>query len=231
MEKVVALIKARGFGSTLPGKNMYPLNGIPVLSHAIQTLSDTSFIDRVYVWSESEEIRTLTQRMGAVPLERPLSMVHYSSGFHTDHEFNFHSLNQIKDDINAPLEVMVNFNCNYVLFEAESLEKMFHKFMEDHQARTIIALSSVEPWLCFDNGCHGLFPFMNDSNIPEQNYPRIYRKLGISMFKCGLQYASLKKQIFFPVSHKEGIDLHDSSDAVLIEYYLKKKNTTAGKNG
>lgn len=221
--KVTALIKARGGGSTLAGKNMYPLNGMPVLGHALQTLKKAAFIDKVYVWSESKDIQALTRRLDAVPLDRPLSMVHYHSGFHSDQEFNFYSLNQMKTDINAPIEVIINFNCNYVLFRTSSLEKMFDKLMNDPTARSIIALAPVAPGLCLDNGRHGLFPFMNDANIQREDYPRIYRKLGISMLKCGLHYAALQKQIYLPVGHEEGIDLHDEEDTLILEYHLNKQ--------
>jgi len=223
MERVATLIKVRGFGSTLEGKNMYPLNGTPVLEHALRTLKNASFIDKVYVWSESKEIQALTQRLGAVPIDRPLSMVHYHSGFHSEQEFNLNSLNQMKADNNGPFEVIINFNCNYVLFRTISLEKMFDKLMNDPTARSIIALAPVAPGLCLDNGRYGLFPFMNDANIQREDYPNIYRKLGISMLKCGLQYAALQKQIYLPVSREEGIDLHDEEDTLILEYHLKKQ--------
>jgi CMP-N-acetylneuraminic acid synthetase len=221
--KIVAIIKVRGLGSTLIGKNMYPLNGRPVLGYAIKSLTKVPFINRIYVWSESEEIRKYSKTMGAVPLHRPLSMIHYTSGFHTDHEFNFHSLNQMKDDLNSPIEIIINFNCNYILFSTKSIEEMFHKLMSDSKARAIIALAAVEPGLCLDNGRHGLFPFLNDSNITNEQYPRFYRKLGISMYKCGLQYAALRREIYFTTTSVEGLDLHDSDDAILLEYHLSDR--------
>ena len=227
--KVVALMKVRGTGSSLEGKNVYPLNGTPVLVHAIRILKRARFIDRVYVWSESGEIKRLALKNGAVAIDRPLSMVHYNSGFHTGLEFNFNSLNRIKEDIGAPIEVIVNFNCNYVLFRTGDLENMYGKLMNDREARSIVALSPVEPGFCIENGRYGLFPFMNDEDMQQESYPRIYRKLGVSILKCGLKYARLQKQTFHPVGREEGIDLHGPEDVTLIEYHLKKRARTAGR--
>ena len=221
--KVVALIKARGSGSTLAGKNMRLLLGKPVIEYALETLLRASFLDKVYVWSEDELIKASARRLGAVGLHRPLSMVHYNSGFHTDQAFNFNSLNQIKEDLGSPIKVMVNFNCNLPLFRTKSLEQMFKRLMDDSKARWITALAPVKPGLCLTNGQYGLLPFMNDENIHRQDYPNIYRKLGVSMMKCGLQYATLRKQIYLQVDREEGIDLHSIEDSVILEYYLKKR--------
>ena len=69
--KYVTVIPARGGAKRFPGKNIYPLGGIPLLAHSIlysrKVLPDTE----VYVSTDNEEIAEVARRYGAGVIERP----------------------------------------------------------------------------------------------------------------------------------------------------------------
>ncbi|KKB51441.1 hypothetical protein HMPREF1212_02171 [Parabacteroides sp. HGS0025] len=69
--KYVTVIPARGGSKRFPGKNIYPLEGIPLLAHSIlysrKILPDTE----VYVSTDNEEIAEVAHRYGAGVIERP----------------------------------------------------------------------------------------------------------------------------------------------------------------
>lgn len=69
--KYVTVIPARGGSKRFPGKNIYPLEGIPLLAHSIlysrKVLPDTE----VYVSTDNEEIAEVARRYGAGVIERP----------------------------------------------------------------------------------------------------------------------------------------------------------------
>lgn len=69
--KYVTVIPARGGSKRFPGKNIYPLEGIPLLAHSIlysrKVLPDTE----VYVSTDNEEIARVARRYGAGVIERP----------------------------------------------------------------------------------------------------------------------------------------------------------------
>ncbi|RHU24740.1 acylneuraminate cytidylyltransferase family protein [Parabacteroides sp. TM07-1AC] len=69
--KYVTVIPARGGSKRLPGKNIFPLGGKPLLAHSIlysrQVLPDTE----VYVSTDSEEIARVACGYGAEVIERP----------------------------------------------------------------------------------------------------------------------------------------------------------------
>lgn len=60
--KYVTVIPARGGSKRFPGKNIYPLEGIPLLAHSIlysrKVLPDTE----VYVSTDNEEIANVARR-------------------------------------------------------------------------------------------------------------------------------------------------------------------------
>lgn len=69
--KYVTVIPARGGSKRFPEKNIYPLEGIPLLAHSIlysrKVLPDTE----VYVSTDNEEIAEVARRYGAGVIERP----------------------------------------------------------------------------------------------------------------------------------------------------------------
>src|SRR5919202_315422 len=68
----VALIPARAGSERVPGKNIRPLAGHPLLAYAIATARHADIFDRVVVSTDSEEIADVARHYGAdVPFLRP----------------------------------------------------------------------------------------------------------------------------------------------------------------
>lgn len=77
---VVGCIFARGGSQGLPGKNVRLLAGRPLIAYAIETAGKSSFINRVVVSTDSEEIATIAQQYGAeVPFMRPKELAGHDS--------------------------------------------------------------------------------------------------------------------------------------------------------
>jgi len=72
---IVALICARGGSKGLPGKNIRPLAGKPLIAWAIGHARAVKRIGRIIVSTDSEEIAALAREAGAkVPFFRPASL-------------------------------------------------------------------------------------------------------------------------------------------------------------
>jgi CMP-N-acetylneuraminic acid synthetase len=68
----VALIGARGGSERVPGKNVRPLAGHPLLAYAIETARQSGVFERVVVSTDSEPIAKVARWYGAdVPFLRP----------------------------------------------------------------------------------------------------------------------------------------------------------------
>jgi len=69
---VVALIPARSGSVRVPGKNIRPLGGEPLLAYAIATARQAGIFDRIVCSTDSTEIADVARRYGAeVPFLRP----------------------------------------------------------------------------------------------------------------------------------------------------------------
>jgi N-acylneuraminate cytidylyltransferase len=72
MPSAVALIPARSGSERVPGKNVAPLAGHPLIAYSIAAAEDAGVFDAVVVSTDSEEIAGIARRYGAeVPGLRP----------------------------------------------------------------------------------------------------------------------------------------------------------------
>jgi N-acylneuraminate cytidylyltransferase len=73
-ERVIAVIPARGGSKTVPGKNVKPLAGKPLLAWSIETSQAVTEIDRVIVSTDDAAIRETARRYGAEVYDRPAAL-------------------------------------------------------------------------------------------------------------------------------------------------------------
>ncbi len=68
--RIIAIIPARGGSKRLINKNVYPLKGKPLISYTIEACKKSSYIDEIYVSSDSVEILKIAIESGAKAVER-----------------------------------------------------------------------------------------------------------------------------------------------------------------
>ena len=69
--KNFAFIFARGGSKGLPGKNIKPLAGKPLIQYSIETAKECSSIDEVFVSTDDSAIADVARQAGAIIIERP----------------------------------------------------------------------------------------------------------------------------------------------------------------
>lgn len=75
MGKVVAVIPAKSVSKRLPGKNLRPFNGKPLVAYTIEAALASRELDEVCVSTDSPEIQALARKLGAhAPFLRPAEL-------------------------------------------------------------------------------------------------------------------------------------------------------------
>lgn len=69
--KYITLIPARGGSKRFPGKNIFPLNGSPLICHSIEYSLKNHKVQGTYVSTDSEEIKGVSSKAGAEIIDRP----------------------------------------------------------------------------------------------------------------------------------------------------------------
>lgn len=94
MATAVALIPARGGSLRVPGKNVRPLAGHPLLAYTIAAAHESGVFDCVLVSTDSEAIAAVARHYGAdVPFLRPAEL---ASSVSPDIEWVRHALDQLR---------------------------------------------------------------------------------------------------------------------------------------
>lgn len=81
---IVAVIPARGGSKGIPGKNIAPVGGKPLIAYSIEAALQSRRVDRVVVSTDDEEVAQVAREWGAwVPWLRPRAIAEDSSSlFH-----------------------------------------------------------------------------------------------------------------------------------------------------
>jgi CMP-N-acetylneuraminic acid synthetase len=104
--RAIAFIFARGGSKGLPGKNIRPLGGKPLIAWSIQHALAVNRIERIIVSTDSEEIATVARDHGAeVPFLRPADL----AGDNSPEWMAWrHALNYVREITGELPEVMVS---------------------------------------------------------------------------------------------------------------------------
>ena len=95
MPSVIALIPARSGSERVPGKNIRPLAGHPLIAYAIATAREAGIFERVVCSTDSTEIADVARRYGAeVPFLRP---VEYATSTSPDIEWITDTLERLDE--------------------------------------------------------------------------------------------------------------------------------------
>jgi CMP-N,N'-diacetyllegionaminic acid synthase len=69
--KVLAIIPARGGSKGLKGKNIAPINGLPLIAYSIKAAKESKYVDLCLVSSDSQQILDIAKTYGSETLRRP----------------------------------------------------------------------------------------------------------------------------------------------------------------
>ena len=184
--EVLAIIPARGGSKGLPGKNIRPLNGHPLLAYSILAAQQSELITRIIVNTDDLDIAAIAQQYGAeIPFLRPANLaLDNTTDFEVfSHQLKWHLENeQYRPDIIVQLRptspirmpgwidegiravVERNADSLRIITEAPNTPyKMWTLGADKH--------APMEPLLSIENIAE---PF----NMPRQQLPKVYWQVG-----------------------------------------------------
>jgi len=126
----VGFIFARGGSKGLPGKNIRPLYGMPLIAWAIKQAKEVQGLRRVIVSTDSTEIANVAKKFGAeAPFLRPPQL---ASDVSPEWLSWVHALNYLKSDEGCLPEAFVSIPATAPLREARDIQHCLDKFSEGY---------------------------------------------------------------------------------------------------
>lgn len=134
MPSAVALVPARGGSLRVPGKNLAPLAGHPLIAYTIAGALESGIFTEVLVSTDSPEIAAVSTPYGAKVVERPAALATATS---PDVEWVVHALTSREEDAFALLRPTSPFRT------AATIRRAWDRFLE--LGDRVDSIRAVEP--------------------------------------------------------------------------------------
>lgn len=227
-KKVIAIIPARGGSKGLPGKNIRPLCGKPLIAWSIEQALRSECVDKVLVTTDSEEIANVAKRYGAeVPFIRPSELAtDYTPSF----EVISHALSYYRDFLGVTFDYSILLEPTSPLRERDDIDEMAKKLDDLNQSFDgIVTIGEVayHPSIMKKCDSHKLLPVFPElvQKSRRQDHDTVYWPFGTFMTKTD---TLLREKSFYPsrlthykIKRYQCYEIDDLYDFLCVEAVMK----------
>ncbi len=231
---VLCVIAARGGSQGVPGKNIRPLLGKPVIAWAIENALKAPEIDRIVVSTDSSAIAEVARAAGAeVPFMRPAELAQSNTG-----KFQVwqHALESCERHYGETYECYVDVDCTNPLLDPEDISAAITMYRAG-RARGVDAVFTVakarrNPYFNLveadETGALKMSKRRGVTVLARQKAPPVFEHVaGVYV----LDPAYLRRANHLLDGHAEGyeipdhkaLDIDSELDFLLIEFLMQRK--------
>lgn len=138
-KKNIAIIPARGGSKSIPRKSIIDFAGKPLLAWTIEQAIASSFIDEVYVTSDSKDILKIAADYGAKIIQRPRNI---SSDTASSESALLHALSQLRENI----DYIVFLQATSPLRKSDDIDNAIRKIIKD-KADSLLSLTEAQEFV------------------------------------------------------------------------------------
>ena len=228
---ILGLIPARGGSKGIPRKNVYPLNGVPLVNYTIEAALGSGRLDRTVLSTDDEEIAEVGRRAGAeVPFLRPAELAQDAS-----------TLEEVLDHLLARLEADEGYvpDAVMILQPTLPLRTAAHvvqavDLLESSGANTVVAVSEPTEHpaeMVFFEAGKMRFVLQDTgfrTGVQRQGYDEVYFLNGAIFLTRTASYREQGTRFAAPVvplvmDPLDSIDIDAMHDLIIAELLLKRR--------
>lgn len=230
----LCVISARGGSRGLPGKNIRPMLGKPLIVWSIEQALSTPDIDRVVVSTDSEDIAAVALAAGAeVPFLRPAYIATPEAG-----KFDVfkHALSTCEAHYGEEYEFYLDLDCTNPLRDVSDISACIAQYRKRHHQGLdgvfTICPARKNPYFNLleldDNAALKICKKLPGTIVRRQDSPPVYEHVA-SIYVLAPDY--IRRASYLLDGHTEGydigseksLDVDSDFDFLLIEYLMKRK--------
>lgn len=225
--KILAIIPARGGSKGFPGKNIYPVNGKPLIAYTIEAALNSNHITRTIVSSDNDEILSISKELGAIPLKRPEKLAQDSSSS----EDTIHHVIRTLSTQGEEFDILVLLQPTSPLRGAEDIDNSIELMLKNN-ASAVISVTNIgiKPFKSYYLNENGFLQGVHNNKTPNmrrQDLPDAYLANGaiyaiyVDEF---LRTSSLMPEATIPyvMDDEKSIDIDTIEDILEVEYIIEK---------
>jgi CMP-N-acetylneuraminic acid synthetase len=231
---VLCIIGARGGSQGLPGKNIRPLLGKPLIAWSIEQALVTPEIDRVIVSTDSDEIAAAARTAGAeVPFLRPESIAGPSVG-----KFQVwqHALETCEAHYNESYEILIDLDCTNPLRDSADISGLIAQFRASRD-RGVEAVFSIcearkNPYFNLveanEFGALKMSKSLGDTIVARQAAPPVFEHVA-SLYALAPEYLRRAQHLLdghaegYDIGPEKSFDVDSEIDFRIIEFLMQDR--------
>ena len=226
--KYIILICARGGSKELPGKNIKPLNGVPLIGWSINIAKKIDRASRVIVSTDSDEIAEIALEYGAeVPFIRPYELAQdispewlvwrHAISYIEKHEKEFFDAIIVlpvtaplrtSDDVNACIDLFEDGAVDSIITVSEANRNPYFNMTVNHNGFAKLAISPPSQ-ITRRQDAPKVFDMTTVAYVIDTNFVKNYDGI----------FEGKVKSIIIP--RERSVDIDDLLDFKIAELFLK----------
>lgn len=222
----LAIIPARSGSKAIKDKNIYDLNGKPLIAYSIESALASMMFDDIIVSTDSEQYADISRQYGA---EVPFLRSAETSGDSANSWSVVREVVNKLSDAGREYDRIMLLQPTSPLRTAENIENSF-VLMEEKQANSILSVVEVEhsPLWCNtipEDGCMDHFRRLEYADLPRQELPVYYRMNGaiylINIEELAMEPMFANRCYAYVMPQERSVDIDTKMDFLIAEMYLK----------
>jgi N-acylneuraminate cytidylyltransferase len=181
--EILGVVPARGGSKGIPGKNIRPLGGYPLIAYAIAAGRSSMRIDRLIVSTDDEQIAAVARKWGAeVPFMRPAELARDDT---CDLPVFLHALEWLRSNENCRPRIVVQLRATSPLRPPECVDAAIDLLLADDGADSVrgVTVAGQTPYKMWRIEERRMVPLLRAEmhephNMPRQELPRVHWQTG-----------------------------------------------------
>jgi len=181
MQKIFAIIPARGGSKRLPRKNLMPFAGKPLSVHSIEQANKSSLVSRVIVSTEDNDIADVSLKYGAEIIMRPDELSRDTS---SSEDALLHVLDNIEESSQEVPDLVVFLQCTSPLRNNDDIDRAIMSLI-GNDADSLFSACRFDKYIWHElDGELQSINYNYNNRWREQDFPVQYQENGsIYVFK------------------------------------------------
>jgi len=179
---IISIIPARGGSKSIPGKNIYPVSGKPLIGWTIEQSVKCKLISKTFVTTDDDEIAEVSSRFGATIIKRPDSI---SGDLASSESALAHAIGVIRSEHNIDPDLVVFLQATSPLRKPDDINNCIQKMLDDN-CDSLFSGCRLEDFLIWENDGKEWNSFnynYKDRGLRQQRKPQYVENGFIYVFK------------------------------------------------
>ena len=227
---IVCVIGARGGSKGLPGKNVRPLLGKPLIAWSIEQAKACPEISRVVVSTDNDDIAAVAREHGAdVPFMRPAELASDTAGKWKVWQ---HALDACERHYGSPVDVYVDLDCTSPLRDVEDISRAIAQFLSSGaDAVFSVCEARKNPYfnmLEIEDGCQRICKPLPTPIVRRQDAPRVLEHVA-SIYVLSPAYLRRGTGLLsgctqgYDIGQAKSFDIDSDVDFDLVAFLLSRR--------